>query len=371
MALIIEKIASKVTNLLLFALQVSVEKKTFGHFQGLVDSWLPDMDVPVIMVRTRVERVLPLHPQPSPYRTQPEYSLEYTAKSSRKNPTELQQPTHSEPTRLACGTSRTGAECNVREKTTNFLINPGSGADLRCSGDEGSDTNDDRRRNRYHWNKESDRKSLDIKSKLKKCSDPFDLDESDCDEGRDSKPDRREGQKHRRKTKICQRITRQDRVTGLDGFSGGSLATLSKLSDQSGVRGYSNSKNGKYRRKKRRSKLQVVLPLDELLAGEADYSEYELVGIRGNHQDLFGHVPRFAKMIDVQMRLHGSSGSDLITFFSLLGKFKEACNLSLVPELIAFFCFWLYVDEKAEFLPLPRLTERSIAVSFRDLKCCE
>lgn len=78
MAEMIEKVAPTIINPLLSDLRVSLKKRMFGQVRSLVDRQLPDTDVLVNTVRTQVERVLPLLPEPSPCGVQSGYPLEDT-----------------------------------------------------------------------------------------------------------------------------------------------------------------------------------------------------------------------------------------------------------------------------------------------------
>lgn len=76
MAQFIERVDSKLINALLMDLEVAIGKEMFGHVGSLASSQLPATDVLVNTVQTRVEVGPSMPHQPSPYETQPGYSLQ-------------------------------------------------------------------------------------------------------------------------------------------------------------------------------------------------------------------------------------------------------------------------------------------------------
>lgn len=169
MAQVIEKVARAIINPLLLDLQVSVDKRMFGHAQSLVDSQLPDTDVLASTVRTKVERVLPLHPPSSPYGTQSGYCLEDSLKELTQKPdrASVARPSKVWPTGVG-GTNCIEEESVVEKKTIYLPIHRGSGGDFRYAGDERSRTGENRRGKRYCQKKKADTKYRGGKSKPKK-----------------------------------------------------------------------------------------------------------------------------------------------------------------------------------------------------------
>lgn len=70
-------------------------------------------------------------------------------------------------------------------------MNSGDGEDLRCTGDESSDMDEDRCETRFRQKEKGHRKSCGRKSKQEKHSDPSDSEKSDYNDDRKDKPDRK------------------------------------------------------------------------------------------------------------------------------------------------------------------------------------
>lgn len=150
MAKIIEKLASTVINPLSSDTQISVEKRVFSQGQSQVDCRVPETDSHVSTHGTQVRQALPLYSQ------SPQYGIQFGdhLKNTMKEPTqELDHATLASRSRVCptaiVGPSRIGEETVVNDKTIRFPINPSKHADLRCTDEERSDTNEDLRRKSY------------------------------------------------------------------------------------------------------------------------------------------------------------------------------------------------------------------------------
>lgn len=86
MTRMIERVAPTILRPLFSDFQVLVEKKMFHRVQSLVDNQLPNTDVLVSTVRTKVEGVPPVHPLRFPYETQHGYLLEDAVKELMQEP---------------------------------------------------------------------------------------------------------------------------------------------------------------------------------------------------------------------------------------------------------------------------------------------
>lgn len=65
----VEQVAPTIIEPLLSELKVFIDKRMSGQIQILADSLLPGRDVPVNIIRTELEQVLPLYPQQSLHET--------------------------------------------------------------------------------------------------------------------------------------------------------------------------------------------------------------------------------------------------------------------------------------------------------------
>lgn len=125
----------------------------------MIDAQLPDIIVKVNIVRAQTERRLPLHPQPTPYGTHPKRPLQETLKERTQEP---DPATVAGPSKI-CPTDMRGLppieeEGVVKKKTIHLLIDLDSGADLRYSAEERSDTDKKPRGNGYSRKTKSDEK---------------------------------------------------------------------------------------------------------------------------------------------------------------------------------------------------------------------
>lgn len=118
-----------------------------------------------------------MHLQPSRYGAQPRCTLENTLKKLTQELDRAKVASRSRvsPTGME-GTNHIGEEPVVKEMTIYLLMNPDSEADFRYKGDERSDTDQDRCRERYRQKKKSDKKSRGEESKQKKYMDSSDSD---------------------------------------------------------------------------------------------------------------------------------------------------------------------------------------------------
>lgn len=110
------------------------------------------------------------------------------------------------------GAARIGDGSSVTERAIYLPINPESGANLRYTGDEKPDTDEDRRGKTHRQKRKDDRKSHGGKSKPEKLhSDLSDANGSSSDDDRSDEPDQKKGGGHRSKTKPPTSIpTRQE-----------------------------------------------------------------------------------------------------------------------------------------------------------------
>lgn len=114
-----------------------------GQVQNVVKSQIPDTDFLVDTARTLVDRVLPLHPELSPYGFQPGSSLENTVKEHAKEPDRatVASPLKVYPAEL--GKAGTGEGSVAQEKTIRFPVHPSARADLKYTGNKRYGTGED------------------------------------------------------------------------------------------------------------------------------------------------------------------------------------------------------------------------------------
>lgn len=172
-------------------------------WQGSRPGWHPatSTDVLVGTVRAQVERVLSLHPQPSPYGTQSAYPLENTLKQLTQESDRATVENLLKVHQVGMeGTARIVEEEVLKEMAIYLHANPGNRADFRYTGDERQDIDEDCRGRRYRQKKKSNRKYRGGRSTQKKYSDPSDSDESDSEDERGDEPNRKKRPSHRCKT---------------------------------------------------------------------------------------------------------------------------------------------------------------------------
>lgn len=178
----------------------------------------------------------------------------------------------------------------MKEKTIDLQLNPGSRVDIRCTGDERSDHDEERRGKSYGQEKKVDNKTRRGKSKHKKYSDSFDSSRRDFNDDIHNMPEQKKGRGHRRKTKNRRQASHRDKDSDRDNSSGNSSASLSKRPGRLSGRGDSKSGSEERRQGRRRSKLQVAHPLNELLPRAADCRQYNLFSNNSSYQELSEYV---------------------------------------------------------------------------------
>lgn len=129
---LIEKVDSMVISLLLSDSRVSIEKGMPGQVQTLFDSRLPDISVLKNTVRPQMERVLPLHRQPSSYKTESGYSLKNTLQVPEQEPdgAKLASPFKVYPTGTRKKT-RIRNKSVAKVRTVDLLASPGNKTDFK------------------------------------------------------------------------------------------------------------------------------------------------------------------------------------------------------------------------------------------------